>query len=96
MCIHIFSIVSIFSRHDSLIVFSPWAIYSIYCATYSIYCVILLEYLAVLNEYTIPICDKSYSVVWGDMIIMQLFVEVSKQPTDLCYILFIKQVQELI
>jgi hypothetical protein len=59
---HIFSIFSMFSRHDSLIVFPPWAMHSIYCATYSIYCVILLEYLSVLNEYTILICNKSYSV----------------------------------
>jgi hypothetical protein len=37
MCIYIFSIFSVFSRHDILIVFSHWAICSICCATYSIW-----------------------------------------------------------
>jgi hypothetical protein len=54
MCIYIFRIFSVFSRHDILILFSHWAI------QFSVL-LIQFEFLTVLNEYTIPICDKSYS-----------------------------------
>jgi len=78
MCIYIFRIFSVFRRHDILILFSHWAI------QFSVLLLIQFEFLTVLNEYTIPICDRSYSFTWGNMIIIRLFVGVSKQPTDLC------------
>jgi hypothetical protein len=85
-----FNVSSMFNRYDILIVFSPWALFSIYFLYYWSTCQYSMN-----TPYRYAI-NPTVLLEVGDMIIIQ-FCVVSKQATYLIVLdFFIIQVQELI